>query len=47
MIFYALISILAAILVLVLPETKGREIPDTLEEAENAGIHQMKTIDSN
>ncbi|XP_054165996.1 organic cation transporter protein-like, partial [Oppia nitens] len=35
MILYGLLSLVSALLVLLLPETKGREIPDTIEEAEN------------
>ena len=44
MIFYAILSIIGAVLGLYLPETKDREIPDTIEEAENFGTHQIKTI---
>ena len=32
---YAIGAIIAAILNLQLPETKGKEIPDTIEETEN------------
>jgi len=35
MIFYAILATIGAILGLLLPETKDREIPDTIEEAEN------------
>ena len=33
---YATLTAIGGILGLLLPETKGTEIPDTLEEAENA-----------
>ncbi|CAG2100137.1 unnamed protein product [Medioppia subpectinata] len=35
MVLYGVLTAVGAILVLYLPETKGKEIPDTLEEAEN------------
>ncbi len=44
MIFYAILAAIGAILGLFLPETKGREIPDTIEEAENLHKFEMKTI---
>ena len=34
MIIYAIISMIAAFLTFLLPETKGKEIPDTLEDVE-------------
>ena len=37
MIFYAILSAIAAVFSLYLPETKDREIPDTILEAENLG----------
>ncbi|CAG2168371.1 unnamed protein product [Oppiella nova] len=37
MIFYGIVTAVGAILGLYLPETKDKEIPDTLEEAENLG----------
>jgi hypothetical protein len=42
MIFYAILATIAAISGLYLPETKDREIPDTIEEAENLSIKEMK-----
>ncbi len=44
MIFYAILAAIGAVLGLFLPETKGREIPDTIEEAENLHNFEMKTI---
>jgi hypothetical protein len=44
MIFYAILAAIDAVLGLFLPETKGREIPDTIEEAENLHNFEMKTI---
>jgi len=44
MIFYAILTAIGAILGLFLPETKGREIPDTIEEAENLGSIKMETV---
>ncbi len=44
MIFYAILAAISAVLGLFLPETKGREIPDTIEEAENLHNFEMKTI---
>ena len=41
MIFYGIVSAVGAILGLYLPETKDREIPDTLEEAENLGNNDV------
>ena len=35
MIFYEIISGFTALLSIFLPETKGKEIPDTLEDVEN------------
>jgi hypothetical protein len=46
MIFYAILATIAAISGLCLPETKDREIPDTIEEAENFGKYQIKNIKS-
>jgi len=46
MIFYAILAAIGAILGLFLPETKGRELPDTIEEAENLGSIEMKAIKS-
>jgi hypothetical protein len=46
MIFYAILTAIGAILGLFLPETKGREIPDTIEEAEKFGSIEMETIKS-
>jgi hypothetical protein len=46
MIFYALLATIGAILGFFLPETKYREIPDTIEEAENFDTHEMKVIKS-
>ena len=34
MVFYAIISMFSAFLTLLLPETKGKEIPDSLEDVE-------------
>jgi hypothetical protein len=42
MIFYAILATIAAFSGLYLPETKDREIPDTIEEAENLGTNEMK-----
>lgn len=47
MIFYGCLSAIGAILGLYLPETKDREIPDTIEEAENMDSIELKAIDSN
>jgi len=47
MIFYAILTAIGAILGLFLPETKGREMPDTIEEAENFGSIEMEAIKSN
>jgi hypothetical protein len=44
MMFYAILAAIGVILGLFLPETKDLEIPDTIEEAENLGTHEMKTI---
>jgi hypothetical protein len=44
MIFYAILAAIGAVLGLLLPETKGREIPDTIEEVENLHNFEMKTI---
>ncbi len=46
MIFYAILATIGAILGLLLPETKDREIPDTIEEAENFGTLERKIIKS-
>jgi hypothetical protein len=46
MIFYAILATIDAILGLYLPETKGREIPDTIEEAENLDKYKIKNIKS-
>jgi hypothetical protein len=35
MIFYAILTAIGALLGIFLPETKDREIPDTIEEVEN------------
>ncbi len=37
MIFYAILMAIGALLGIYLPETKDREIPDTIEEVENLG----------
>jgi hypothetical protein len=42
MIFYAILATIAAISGLYLPETKGREIPDTIEEVENLDKYEIK-----
>ena len=47
MIFYAILSTIGGLLSLLLPETKDREIPDTIEEAENFESIEMKSIDKN
>jgi hypothetical protein len=46
MIFYAIPATIGAVLGLYLPETKDREIPDTIEEAENFGTREIKIIKS-
>ncbi len=46
MIFYAILATIGAILGLFLPETKDREIPDTIEEAEKLGKYEIKNIKS-
>ena len=46
MILYATLTIIGALLGLLLPETKGREIPDTIEEAENRKTIELKFIES-
>ncbi len=42
MIFYAILATIAGISGLYLPETKDREIPDTIEEAENLDKCEIK-----
>ena len=42
MIFYAILATIGAFLGLYLPETKDREIPDTIEEAENLHNFEIK-----
>jgi hypothetical protein len=47
MTLYAILATIGAVLGLYLPETKDREIPDTVEEAENLdnyGIKNRKLI---
>jgi hypothetical protein len=44
MTFYAILAAIGVILGLFLPETKGLEIPDTIEEVENLGTNEIKTI---
>jgi hypothetical protein len=46
MIFYAILAIIGAVLGLYLPETKDREIPDTIEEVENLHNYEIKNIKS-
>jgi hypothetical protein len=46
MIFYAILTAIGAILGLFLPETKGCEISDTIEEAENLGSIERETVKS-
>ncbi len=44
MIFYAIISMYTAFLTLLLPETKGKEIPDTLDDVEYLDKDKTLTI---
>ena len=44
MIIYAILMSIGSILGLILPETKGREVPDTIEEAENANKIELKIL---
>ncbi len=47
MIFYAILTAIGALLGIFLPETKDREIPDTIEEVENLGKQKvMKSSNS-
>jgi hypothetical protein len=41
MIFYAILTAIDALLGIFLPETKDREIPDTIEEVENLGEQRV------
>ncbi|CAG2175437.1 unnamed protein product [Oppiella nova] len=44
MTLYGTLTCVGAVLGLFLPETKGREIPDTIEEAENVDSIQLNNI---
>ena len=44
MTLYGTLTCVSAVLGLFLPETKGREIPDTIEEAENVDSIQLNNI---
>ena len=44
MVLYGILTTIGAILALLLPETKGREIPDTIEEAENRKAIELKVV---
>ncbi len=41
MIFYAILRAIDALLGIFLPETKDREIPDTIKEVENLGEQKV------
>ena len=41
---FATLSLVAGILTTVLPETKGKKLPDTMEEGEDLGLGQFKCI---
>ncbi len=44
MVLYGTLTIIGGILYMFLPETKGREIPDTIEEAENPKSLELKIV---
>jgi hypothetical protein len=44
MVLYGTLTIIGGILYMFLPETKGREIPDTIEEAENPKSLELKKV---
>lgn len=39
---FGLMSLIAGLLVLLLPETLDQDLPDTLDEAESIGRHNQK-----
>ena len=41
---FATLSLVAGILTFILPETKGKKLPDTMEEGEDLGLGQFKCI---
>jgi hypothetical protein len=44
MVLYATLTTIGGFLYMFLPETKGREIPDTIEEAENPKSLELKKV---
>lgn len=42
MVMYGTLAFISAILALFMPETKGKEIPDTIEEAEHGQLVELK-----
>ena len=41
---FATLSLVAGILTTILPETKGKKLPDTMEEGEDLGLGQFKCV---
>ena len=44
MVLYGTLTIIGGVLYMFLPETKGREIPDTIEQAENPKALELKIV---
>ena len=47
LVFYGILSTIGGLLAFLLPETKDRELPDTIEEVENFHIFELRTIGAN